>query len=111
VATTELKRFAEFFAMLGYRLEDFQREIVREAFSERRELLVLIPRANGKSTLLAAIALWGLLRGRGSQIVVGAASREQAACCSTSRARWPSTPRSHHWSRSRGARSAPPTAG
>lgn len=79
MAMTEVKRFAEFFAMLGYRLEPFQREIVREAFSERRELLVLIPRANGKSTLLAAIALWSLLRGRGSQIVVGAASREQAS--------------------------------
>jgi len=79
VAMTELKRFAEFFAMLGYRLEPFQHQIVAEAFSPRRELLVLIPRANGKSTLLAAIALWSLLRGRGSQIVVGAASREQAS--------------------------------
>jgi phage terminase large subunit-like protein len=78
VAMTELERFAEFFAMLGYRLEPFQRKIVAEALSPRRELLVLIPRANGKSTLLAAIALWSLLRGRGSQIVVGAASREQA---------------------------------
>jgi phage terminase large subunit-like protein len=61
---TEVKRFAEFFAVLGYRLEPFQRRIVAEAFSARRELLVLIPRANGKSTLLAAIALWSLLRGR-----------------------------------------------
>jgi Terminase large subunit, ATPase domain len=78
-ALNEVDRFAEFFSMLGYRLEDFQREIVAEAFSARRELLVLVPRANGKSTLLAAIALWSLLRGKGSQIVVGAASREQAS--------------------------------
>ena len=75
----EVDRFAEFFGMLGYRLEDFQRLIVEEAFSPRRETLVLIPRANGKSTLLAGIALWSLLRGKGSQIVVGAASREQAS--------------------------------
>jgi phage terminase large subunit-like protein len=39
--------------MLGHRLEDFQRLIVEEVFSPRRETLVLIPRANGKSTLLA----------------------------------------------------------
>jgi phage terminase large subunit-like protein len=111
VAMTEVKRFAEFFAMLGYRLEPFQREIVREAFSERRELLVLIPRANGKSTLLAAIALWSLLRGRGSQIVVGAASREQASVLFDIAREMPSTPRSRRWSRSPDARFGPQTAG
>jgi phage terminase large subunit-like protein len=55
------------------------REIVEEVFSPRRETLVLIPRANGKSTLLAAIALWELLKSPSMQIVVGAASREQAS--------------------------------
>src|SRR4051794_13681152 len=65
--------------MLGYALEDFQRLIVDEVFSPRREALVLIPRGNGKSTLLAAIALWELLKNPGAQIVVGAASREQAS--------------------------------
>jgi phage terminase large subunit-like protein len=79
--------------MLGHRLEDFQREIVEEVFAPRRETLVLIPRANGKSTLLAAIALWELLKSPRAQIVVGAASREQASVLSTSRARWPSTRR------------------
>jgi hypothetical protein len=44
---SEVDRFAQVFRMLGYRLEDFQREIVAEAFSPRPELLVLIPRANG----------------------------------------------------------------
>jgi phage terminase large subunit-like protein len=76
---SELERFAEFFRMLGYRLEGFQELIVEECFSPRRETVILIPRANGKSTLLAAIALWSLLRGKGWQIVVGAASREQAS--------------------------------
>jgi phage terminase large subunit-like protein len=78
VATSETDRFVAFFGMLGHRLEDFQRLIVEEVFSPRRETLVLIPRGCGKSTLLAAVALWSLLRGRGQQIVVGAASREQA---------------------------------
>jgi phage terminase large subunit-like protein len=78
VATSETKRFAAFFGMLGHRLEDFQREIVEEVFSPRRETLVLIPRGNGKSTLLAAVGLWSLLRKPDGQIVVGAASRDQA---------------------------------
>jgi phage terminase large subunit-like protein len=39
----------------------------------------LIPRANGKSTLLAAIALCELLKRPCAQIVVGAASWEQAS--------------------------------
>jgi phage terminase large subunit-like protein len=52
---------------------------VEEVFSAGRETLVLIPRANGKSTLLAAIALWELLKSPHAQIVVGAASREQAS--------------------------------
>ncbi|HEY6637272.1 MAG TPA: hypothetical protein VIZ61_06275 [Solirubrobacterales bacterium] len=75
----EVDRFADFFRMLGYELEDFHRLIVAEVFSPPRETLILIPRANGKFTLLAGVGLWSLLRGKGSQIVVGAASREQAA--------------------------------
>ena len=59
---TEVDRFAAFFGLLGHELEDFQRLIVEEIFSERRETLTLIPRGNGKSTLLAAVALWTLLR-------------------------------------------------
>jgi phage terminase large subunit-like protein len=76
---SELERFRRFFKLVGYQLEPFQRQIAAECFSERREALILIPRANGKSTLLAALALWSLLREPGCQIVVGAASREQAS--------------------------------
>ena len=75
----DVDRFSRFFAMLGYELEPFQREIVTECFSSRRETLVLIPRANGKSTLLAGLAVWELLKRPNAQIVVGAASREQAS--------------------------------
>jgi phage terminase large subunit-like protein len=76
---TELERFAAFFKMLGYKLEPFQRLIVEEILSPRRETLVLIPRGAGKSTLLAAVALWRLLSDPAAKIVVAAASREQAA--------------------------------
>ena len=79
MATSETDRFERFFRMLGHTLEPFQREIADEIFSPRRETLVLIPSGNGKSTLLAAVGLWCLLRKQDAQIVVGAASRDQAA--------------------------------
>jgi len=113
VATTETDRFAEFFALLDleFDLEPFQRTIVDEVFSARRETVALRPRGNGKSSLLAAVALWSLLRKPDAQIVVGAASRDQAAILFDSRAGMPATPRSPRWSRPPGARSAPRTAG
>jgi phage terminase large subunit-like protein len=75
----EADRFGEFFGLLGHDLENFQRLIVEEIFSDRRETVVLIPRGNGKSTLLAAVALWMLLRQPDGRIVIGAASRDQAS--------------------------------
>ena len=113
MATTETDRFAEFFALLDleFDLEPFQRTIVDEVFSARRETVALRPRGNGKSSLLAAVALWSLLRKPDAQIVVGAASRDQAAILFDSRAGMPATPRSPRWSRPPGARSAPRTAG
>lgn len=77
---SELDRFARFFEeVLGLDLEPFQRRIAREVFSSRREALILLPRGNGKSTLLAAIALWHLLSAKEPRVAIGAASREQAA--------------------------------
>lgn len=77
---TELARFQRFYSeVLDLTLEQFQIEIAEEVFSDRREALILLPRGNGKSTLLAAIGLWHLLSRADPQIAVGAASREQAA--------------------------------
>lgn len=75
----ELDRFKRFCSeLLDLKLEPFQTRIVREIFSDRRECLVLIPRGNGKSTLLAAVALWHLLSAHEPRVAIGAASREQA---------------------------------
>jgi hypothetical protein len=80
VTPSELARFKRFCAeILDLRLEPFQVKIAHEVFSDRRETLVLLPRGNGKSTLLAAIGLWHLLSAEQPQVAVGAASREQAA--------------------------------
>ena len=76
----QLDRFQRFCSgFLGLELEPFQIKIAREMFSDRREALILLPRGNGKSTLLAAIALWHLLSASDPRIAIGAASREQAA--------------------------------
>jgi hypothetical protein len=72
------KRFGQFCSPLGLKLEGFQEKIVSDLFARRRESLILIPRGNGKTTLLAALALFHLLSRDDAKIAVGAASREQA---------------------------------
>ena len=62
----------------GLRLEPFQKTIVEEVFSDRRELLVLLPRGNGKTSLMAAVGLFDLLSTPEPAIYVCAASRDQA---------------------------------
>ncbi len=77
-AVSDVERFERFCAAIGLAIEDFQRTIVEEAFSDRRELLVSMPRGSGKTTLVAALVLFELLRDAAAAIVVAAASREQA---------------------------------
>jgi hypothetical protein len=69
--------FPAFCKLLGLDLEPFQRRIVTAANGRERELAILLPRGNGKTSLTAAYALWRLIRGPGS-IYCAAASREQA---------------------------------
>lgn len=69
-------RFAGQFC--GLQLEPFQHQIAREVFSDRRELLVMLPRGCGKTTLFAAVGLFALLSTREPAIYVCAASRDQA---------------------------------
>jgi phage terminase large subunit-like protein len=76
--SSEPNKFKAFCKHLDLHLEAFQMKIVRDLFGKRRETLILIPRGNGKTTLLAALALWHLLTRDDAKIAVGAASREQA---------------------------------
>jgi len=59
-------------------LEPFQRKVLTDYFEGVRETLILIPKKQGKTTLLAAIALWHLLTTPDAECVVAAASRDQA---------------------------------
>src|SRR5512133_2211796 len=60
------------------RLEPFQREILADYFAGARETLILLPKKNGKTTLLAALALYHLLTTEDAECVIGAASKDQA---------------------------------
>jgi phage terminase large subunit-like protein len=65
-------------------LEPFQLVMLADYFDGVRETLVLLSKKNGKTTLLAALALYHLLvtdapGGAGAECVIGAASRDQAS--------------------------------
>jgi phage terminase large subunit-like protein len=70
--------FADFCKLIGLELEPFQRRIAKAISGSQRETVVLIPRGNGKTHLLAAIALHHLLTVEGAAVYCAAASREQA---------------------------------
>jgi len=73
------ERFAAFAGLFcGLDLEAFQHVIAREVFTARRELLVTMPRGNGKTSLLAALGLYKLLSTPNPEIYCCAASRDQA---------------------------------
>jgi phage terminase large subunit-like protein len=84
VVDDELDAFARFCAALrldsgdAMVLEPFQREMLAEHFTGATETLILLPKKNGKSTLLAALALFHLITTPDAECVVGAASRDQA---------------------------------
>jgi phage terminase large subunit-like protein len=69
--------FPAFARSLGLDLEPFQRRIVKAVQGSERELVVLLPRGNGKTSLQAAYALWHLIECPG-HVYCAAASREQA---------------------------------
>ena len=60
------------------RLEEFQCHMLADHFGEAIETLIIIPKKNGKSTLLAALALFHLMVTADAECVIGAASRDQA---------------------------------
>lgn len=59
-------------------LEDFQCQMLVDHFGESIETLIIISKKNGKSTLLAALALYHLIVTDDAECVIGAASRDQA---------------------------------
>lgn len=60
-------------------IEPFQRKIAKAAFGPERELLVLLPRGNGKSRLAGALAVHHLLTTPEPRVYIAAASRDQGS--------------------------------
>jgi phage terminase large subunit-like protein len=59
-------------------LEPFQRTLLGDYFDGVVETLVILPKKNGKSTLLSALALFHLISTPDAECVIGASSRDQA---------------------------------
>jgi len=76
--SADLERFEAFCAYVGLQLEDFQRLILGEIFAGRRELLCLLPRGNGKTTLFSALGLFHLLTTPKPAVYCAAAGTDQA---------------------------------
>src|ERR671915_777102 len=73
-----MTQFRLFCERIGLHLEPFQRRIANAAAGPEREFVALLPRGQGKTTLLAAIALHHLLAVKGAAVYCAASSREQA---------------------------------
>ncbi len=73
-----LRGFERFCKQIGFELEPFQRKIARAAFAPERELVVLVPRGNGKTTLMAVLAVHHIVSIERPAVYVAASSREQA---------------------------------
>ena len=70
--------FTSFCGQVGLHLEPYEGKIERAVAGPQRETVVLIPRGNGKTSLLAAISLHHLVTRPGAAVYAAAASREQA---------------------------------
>ncbi|WP_259311652.1 hypothetical protein [Capillimicrobium parvum] len=70
--------FDAFAAACGLEVEGFQRAIIAAVHGDEAEVLITIGRGNGKTSLLALLALHHLVTVEDSEIYVVAASRRQA---------------------------------
>jgi phage terminase large subunit-like protein len=60
-------------------VEEWQRGVLLDYFDGAQELVVLLPKGNGKTTLFAATALWHLITTKDARCYIAAASRDQAS--------------------------------
>jgi phage terminase large subunit-like protein len=91
-AAVELETFEFFCSKLTTQqkmqllIEPFQRELLTPTFADVKVNVICLPKKNGKSTIIAAVALYHLLTVDLADVIVIASSKEQAAilykhCC------------------------------
>lgn len=78
-----LRGFLAFCEAIDVDLADFQKRIARAVFGVEREVAVVLPRGNAKTTTAALLALHHLVTEPHASVSLGAASREQAAIAYT----------------------------
>jgi hypothetical protein len=61
-----------------FALKEFQRRLLQDYFDGTRETVIMIPTGNGKTTLLAALALYHMLRVPNAQVLFVASAADQA---------------------------------
>ena len=85
--SVEPPELADFVAFCGeltldtrqrFLLEPFQRMILADFFAGTTQTLAIVPKKQGKSTLVAALALYHLLTTEDAECFIAASSREQA---------------------------------
>src|SRR4051812_8080558 len=59
-------------------IERFQRQLLADYFDGARELVVVLSKKNGKTSLFAALALWHVITTPFADVAILAASRDQA---------------------------------
>jgi phage terminase large subunit-like protein len=59
-------------------LQEWQRTVLGDVLGGKRETLVLVPKGNGKTAILAAVALFHVIVTPDARAYVAAASRDQA---------------------------------
>jgi Terminase large subunit, ATPase domain len=76
------RRFARLLTLEGgqrFTIHPFQAFMLGFYFRGTTELVIILPKKNGKTTLLAALALYHLLMVESAECVIGAAAADQAA--------------------------------
>lgn len=76
--TKKVEQVCKFARLVGIEIEPFQKLILRELFSDRQEIVALLPRGNGKTGLMAVVAIHHLLTHPEPAVYCAAASRDQA---------------------------------
>jgi phage terminase large subunit-like protein len=74
-----LRDFEAMCRLADFEIESFQSRIAGAAFGPERELVVLLARGNGKSKLVAALAVHHLATAEQPRVFIAAASRDQAS--------------------------------
>lgn len=72
---SQFKRFCE---SVGMDLEGFQEQMLEDYFGGTQEIVIIIPKKNGKTTLMAALAIYHLLVVDNADVAVVASSGKQA---------------------------------